>query len=139
MLRNHPPLATQTQWKKTRGMVEDEVAKAITKLEKEYLGRGPLDVRVRFIDDLILIRIQGEMTPAEQKLCKTESGQQLVKEMRRRLFESSQLLLKTLVREIVDGELISIHSDISTKTGERVILLVVDANLEEKFPTRKMG
>ncbi|MEZ4726690.1 MAG: DUF2294 domain-containing protein [Caldilineaceae bacterium] len=139
MLRNRPPAETQAQWKKTRGMVEDEVAKAITKLEKEYLGRGPMDVRARFMDDLILIRVQGEMAPAEQQLCKTESGQQLVKEMRRRLFESSQSLLKTLVQEIVDCKLISIHSDISTKTGERMILLVVDANLEEKFPTKKMG
>jgi len=122
---------------KTHSMAQDEVVKAITRLEKEYLGHGPIDVRVRFIDDLILVRVRGVMTKAEQKLCKTESGQQLVKEMRRRLFESSQSFLKAIVHETVSCELISVHTDMSTKTGERVIILVVDANLEEQFPAKK--
>ena len=122
---------------KTRGMAEDEVAKLITKLEKEYLGRGPMDVRTRFIDDLILVRVRGVMTQAEQKLCETGNGQQLIKEMRRHLFESGHAFLETMVRDTVGGELISVHSDISTKTGERVIVLVVNENLEEKFPAKK--
>lgn len=122
---------------KTRGMAEDEVGKLITKLEKEYLGRGPMEVRTRFIDDLILLRVRGEMTQAEQKLSQTGNGQQLIKEMRRRLFESGHSFLETMVRDSVGCVLISVHSDISTKTGERVIVLVVNENVEEKFPAKK--
>ena len=118
----------------TRGMVEAEFSKAIIQFEKEYLGRGPLDARTVFIGDMILVRLKGLMTPAEQKLAASGEGRDLVKEMRRQLFESSRPILETLVDEIIGAQLISLHTDMSTKTGERVIVLVVDEDLEAKFP-----
>ncbi len=121
----------------TRGMVEAEFSKAIIQFEKEYLGRGPLDARTVFIGDMILVRLKGLMTPAEQKLAASGEGRDLVKEMRRQLFESSRPLLETLVDEITGARLISLHTDMSTKTGERVIVLVVDEDLEAKFPSSR--
>ena len=82
---------------------------------------------------MILVRLQGILTPAEQRLAETREGQVLIKEMRRQLFETSRSLLEGIVREILGYDVISLHTDMSTKTGERIIVFVVDANLEERF------
>ena len=68
---------------KTRGELEAEFTKAIIKLEKEYLGRGPLDARTFFVDDMVLVRLRGVLTQAEQKLAESEHGSNLIKETRR--------------------------------------------------------
>lgn len=121
----------------TRGMVEADFTRAMIQFEKEYLGRGPLDARTLFIGDMILVRMKGLMTPAERTLAETMEGRDLVKEMRRQLFESSRSLLETIVQEVTGCSLISLHTDMSTKSGERVVVLVVDEDLERKFPTGK--
>ena len=117
--------------KKTRGQIEAEFTKSIIKFEKEYLGRGPLEARAFFLNDMILVRLRGVLTPAEMTLAETREGQQLVKETRRQLFESSRPLIEDIVRDIVGCGVISLHTDMSTKTGERVIVLTVDTNLDE--------
>lgn len=119
--------------KKSRGEYEAEFSKAIIKFEKEYLGRGPLEARTFFINDMILIRLRGILTLAERKLAESPDGKELVKETRRRLFESSRPLLEDIVREILDCGLVSLHTDMSTKTGERVVVLTVDVNLDDKY------
>lgn len=119
---------------KTRGEAEAEFTRAIIKFEKEYLGRGPADARTFFINDIILVRLRGILTPAELKLAETRDGLLLVKETRRQLFETSQPLLTELVREIVGCEIVSLHTDMSTQTGERMIVLTVDADLDRKYP-----
>lgn len=119
--------------KKTIGQVEAQFTKAMIKFEKEYLGRGPRDARTYIIDDMILVRLQGILTPAEQKLSENPDNRQLVKETRRQLFESSRPLLEVMVREIMDAEIITLHTDMSSKTGERVVVLTTDVNLQKRF------
>ena len=121
----------------TRGMAEATFSKAIIQFEKEHLGRGPLDTRTTFLGDLILVRLKGLMTPAEQKLAATGDGRDLVKEMRRQLFENSRPLLEEIVQEVVGCRLISLHTDMSTKSGERIIVFVVDTDLDQQFPVAK--
>ncbi len=118
---------------KTRGQYEAEFTKAIVKFEKDYLGRGPLDARTFFINDMIIVRLRGILTPAEMKLAESHEGRALVKEARRQLFETSRSLLEDLVRDILGCGVISLHTDVSTKTGERIIVLTVDTNLDERF------
>jgi len=122
---------------KTRGMVEAEFTKAFIQFEREYLGRGPQDVRTIFFNDMVLVRLQGLMTPAEHKLAESDQGRELLKEMRRRLFEGARAAIEEMVRAIIDCKVISLHTDMSTKTGERIVVLVVDANLDEKYPLVK--
>lgn len=119
--------------KKSRGEYEAEFSKAVIKFEKEYLGRGPLEARTFFISDMILVRLRGVLTPAEIKLAESREGRTLVKETRRQLFETSRPLLADIVSEVVGCGLISLHTDMSTKTGERVVVLTVDVNLDERF------
>jgi uncharacterized protein YbcI len=118
---------------KTRGQSEAEFTEAIIKFEMQYLGRGPLEARTFFLKDMIFVRLRGILTPAEIKLAETQEGQALVKETRRRLFESSRTLLEGIVCDIVGCSVISLHTDMSTKTGERVVVLTVDTDLDEQF------
>lgn len=118
---------------RTIGQVEAELTKAIVRFEKEYLGRGPKDARTYVVEDIIFVRLQGMLTPAEQKLAENESNRTLVKETRRQLFESSRPLLEKIVHEITGAKIVSLHTDISSKTGERIVVLTTNTNLEEKY------
>jgi len=80
---------------------------------------------------MIWVRLQGVLTPAEMKLAKNREGQVLVKETRCQLFETSRILLDDIVWEVLDCQPISLHTDMSTKTGERVIVITVDVDLNE--------
>jgi uncharacterized protein YbcI len=115
--------------KKSRGQLEDEFTRAMITFEKEYLGRGPVEARTYFIDDMIFVRLKGVLTPAEMKLCESAEGLLLVKSTRRQLFESSRELLAQMVRDIAGVALVSLHTDMSTQTGERIVVLTVDQNL----------
>ena len=121
----------------TRGMTEANFTKAMIQFEKEHLGRGPLHARTMFLGDMILVRLKGLMTPAEQKLAASTDGRDLVKEMRRQLFESSRPLLEDMVQSVTGTKLVSLHTDMSTKTGERMVILVVDEDLDKKYPATK--
>ena len=121
----------------TRGVVEADFTIAMIQFEKEHLGRGPLDARTIFLGDMILVRLKGLMTPAEQKLAANGEGRDLVKEMRRQLFESSRPLLEEMVQRVTGTQLVSLHTDMSTKTGERMVILVVNEDLDKKFPVAK--
>jgi uncharacterized protein YbcI len=124
---------------KSRGELEAEFTKAIISFEKEHLGRGPVDTRTFFINDMILVRLRGILTPAEVKLAESREGQSLVKETRRQLFEVCQPLIEQIVHQVIGCNLVSLHTDMSTKTGERIIVLTVDINLDEKFRLGSKG
>jgi uncharacterized protein YbcI len=118
---------------KTHGEMEAEITQAVVKFEKEYLGRGPLDARTFFVNDMILIRLRGVLTAGERKLAETREGQALLKETRRQLFESSMPIFEEMIAQATGCKLISFHTDISTKTGERIIVLTTDTNLETLY------
>ena len=110
---------------KTKGELEASFTREIVRLEKEYLGRGPADARTYLVNDIVVVRLRGILTPAEEKLSESKEGRSLVKEARRQLFETSRPILEGFVREILDAELIDLFADISTSTGEGIIVLTV--------------
>lgn len=118
---------------KTKGQVEDEISKAIIRFEKEYMGRGPLDTKTYIIEDLILVRLTGVLTPAETQLAKTTEGSELIKKTRMQLLENARAILSTIIKEQTGHEVVSLHSDISSKTGERVIIFTIADNIEKFF------
>ena len=117
---------------KTKGQLEADISVAITQFEKDYLGRGPKEARSYIIQDMVLIRLKGVLTPAEEKLAQEEGGAQLLKQMRMRLIESSKQLLVQLIEKTTEASVISVHTDISTSTGERVFVFVLDKNWDTK-------
>ncbi len=115
----------------SRGEREAQFTRAMIQMEKEYLGRGPEEARTLFINDMIIVRLRGILTRAEIKLAEAENGRELIKETRRKLFESARPYIDEMVQEITGRTLVSLHTDVSTKTGERVIVLIVDATLDD--------
>lgn len=115
---------------KTKGQLEAEISEAIVKFEKEYMGRGPLETRTHLVEDLVLVRLKRVLTPAEQKLAQTEGarpGRSLIKQVRTELLENGRPLLEVALRDVLGREVVSLHTDISTKTGERIIVFTLDA------------
>jgi uncharacterized protein YbcI len=113
---------------KTQGEIEAAVCKAFSRFEQEHVGRGPKDTRAYLIEDLLVVRLTGVLTPAEVKLVKSaspEKGKDLVKESRAHLMESSELTLEALIEEATGVGVVSMHNDISTVTGEKIILFTL--------------
>lgn len=117
----------------TKGQVEARISEAVSKFEIEFMSRGPKQIRTLIIQDLIVVRLKGFLSQSEQKLAENSQGVELIKKVRSTLFESARSYLEELVKEIVDVDIISTHSDISTKTGEKIIVITVGENLEERF------
>jgi uncharacterized protein YbcI len=116
---------------KTKGQLEADISALITKFEKEHLGRGPKEVRTFIIQDLILVRLKGILTPAEKKLVSETDGAQIVKQIKRRLIESSRSILQKLIEREISAKVTTLHTDISSRTGERIIVFGMDRNVEE--------
>ena len=119
--------------KLTKGQLELEISEAMIKFEKEFMGRGPKETKTYLLKDMLFVRLKGVLTPAEKQLSKTVEGAALIKKTRVQLLEGARLLLKNIISEITGCQIISLHTDISTKTGERVIIFILDQNLELKY------
>lgn len=118
---------------RTKGQVEADISTAMTKFEKEHLGRGPKNVRTFIIEDMILIRLTGVLTLAEKKLATEIDGAQIVKQTRRRLIESSRSIIENIIENTTGAKVQTLHTDISSRTGERIFVLGLDRNLENEF------
>jgi uncharacterized protein YbcI len=115
-----------------RGDLEMQIGRALVHFEKEFMGRGPLETKAYVLDDLILIRLKGVLTPAERKLSESQRDRSayLLKQVRNELLASGRPMLETLIHDIVGVPVQSIHTDISTKTGERIIVVTLRGKID---------
>ena len=122
---------------KTRGQMEAEIGEALIRFEKEYLGRGPVETKTCLIDDMAVVRLKGVMTQAEHQLARSaesSKGRELIKLMRIELVERGRSLLETSLEAVTGKKVVSLHTDISTVTGERVFVFIFDAAPEFTLP-----
>src|SRR5207302_2911325 len=101
---------------KSPGEIEAAICEGISRFEQEYMGRGPKDIHAHLIGDLLLVRLQGVLTAAEQQLVKTfppEKGRDLLKQVRTQLIETARPLLEALAQEVTGVKVLSLHHDIS--------------------------
>src|SRR5580693_2224895 len=113
---------------KTQGEIESAICEGMSRFELEYMGRGPKDVHAHLIDDLVVVRLKGVLTAAEQHLVKTlvaEKGRDLLKQVRSHLIEIARPTMETMVYKITGIKVLSLHHDISTMTGEEVVLFTL--------------
>jgi uncharacterized protein YbcI len=113
---------------KTQGEIEAAIGEGISRFEQDYMGRGPKQIHTHLINDLLLIRLQGVLTAAEQQLVKTlepAKGRDLLKQVRTHLIETARPVLEKMVIEITGVRVLSLHHDISTTTGEEVVLFTL--------------
>jgi uncharacterized protein YbcI len=110
---------------KTQGEIEAAICAGINRFEQEYMGRGPKDIHAYLIGDILLVRLKGVLTVAEQQLVASlpaEKGRDLLKQVRIHLVETARPVMETMVQEITGIKVVSLHHDISTLTGEEVVL-----------------
>jgi uncharacterized protein YbcI len=117
----------------TKGSLEAEISKALTQWEKDYLGRGSVSVKTDILRDMVVVALNGILTPAEYKLCDTKEGLLSVKRIRSDLVESGREKLCQLIRDLTGEELVSFHTDISTRTGERIMVFRLSSDLQKKL------
>jgi uncharacterized protein YbcI len=113
---------------KTKGEIEAAVCEGMSRFEQEYMGRGPKDIHAYLIDQLVLVRLQGVLTAAEQHLVTTlppEKGRDLLKQVRFQLVETARPMLEKTIYESTGTKVLSLHHDISTVTGEEIVVFTL--------------
>ena len=121
---------------KTKGQIEAAITEAITQFERDHLGRGPKEAKTFIVENLAVVKLQGILSPAERQLSHESDGVELIKKMRRRVIESCSGDLSGLVEEETGIEVVSMHADISARTGERVFVFTLEENLEAALENR---
>lgn len=115
------------------GQIRDRISKQVTKFYTDTLGHGPKETKVYILEDMVIVRLQGKLSPVEEKILEGKDGVGMVKNIRKRLHAVLTKNLSLIVNNITGHRVISSHSDISTKTGEMLEVFILDANYESEF------
>ena len=132
---------------KSQGEIEAAVCDGISRFQQEFLGRGPRDIHAHLIGSLLVVRLQGALTPAERQLIAPRhepgdgngtgdgddrpdiahghdsgNGRALLKQVRAHMVATGRPRLESIVEKAVGVKLVSVHHDISTVTGEEVLV-----------------
>jgi uncharacterized protein YbcI len=113
---------------KTQGEIEAAVCEGIARFEQEYMGRGPKDIHAYLIADLLVVRLKGVLTVAEQQLVTSlpaDKGRDLLKQVRIHLVETARPVMEAMIQELTAVPVVSLHHDISTVTGEEVVIFTL--------------
>ena len=81
---------------KSQGEIEAAVCEGISHFEQDYMGRGPKEIQAHLIADLLVVRLRGVLTAAEQHLVKSlpaEKGRDLLKQVRTHLIETARSVM----------------------------------------------
>jgi uncharacterized protein YbcI len=120
--------------------MEAAISEGVTRFEQDYMGRGPKDIHTHLLGDLLVVRLQGVLTAAEQHLVKSltaEKGRDLLKQVRTHLIETARPLLEAMVQEVTGVKVLSLHHDVSTATGEEVVLLTLAESPDPREAKKK--
>jgi len=120
-----------------KAQVEAEISDTITELERAQVGRAPQQVKSYIIEDMVVIRLKGILTPIEQELSKHPEGSDLIKRCRVCLVEKAQNIFKEIIRNLLNVEVIAFYADISTEINEGTIIFTLRENVEPKFKEKK--
>lgn len=114
---------------RSKSEIESQMSQAIIQFEKEFMGRGPVETKCYLLGDMLLVRLKNVLTAAECKLAESDNPQRgcyLLKQVRQELIERGRPMLNAMVQKVCGTACVSLHTDISTKTGERVIVFTLE-------------
>jgi uncharacterized protein YbcI len=131
---------------KSQGEIEAAVCDGVSRFQQEFVGRGPRDIRAHLLGGLLVVHLQGVLTPAERQLIAPRggagnghgngngngngngfdhdggNGRALLKQVRAHMVASGRPRLEEMVESATGVKLVSVHHDISTVTGEEVLV-----------------
>lgn len=117
----------------TKGQIEDTVTKKAIKYYLDTLGVGPTSAKTYIVEDMIVIRMKGNLLPIEKKLLQNAKGVELVKNLRRNLLETNINEIIEIIKNITGQNIISAHRDLSTRSGEIIYIFILDKNFEKQL------
>jgi uncharacterized protein YbcI len=121
--------ATPRRQSKADAAISDEMMA----FQHTFVGRGPERIRTRMVEDLVIVRSFDVFTSAEKQLANSFEGRRLIKAMRQQVLEAGRSDLEAIVWKHTGAEVVSVHSDISTKSGEWMDVFVLDRIIEEEL------
>jgi uncharacterized protein YbcI len=113
---------------KSQGEIEAIIGEGINRFQQDYMGRGPKNVRTHLWGDLLVVRLYGVLTAAEQQLVKalpSDKGRDLLKQVRTHLIETARPVMEAMIADVTGVRVVSLHHDISTVTGEEVVVFTL--------------
>ena len=113
---------------RTQGEIEAAISEMVSRFEQDYMGRGPKTIHTHLLGDFLVLRLQGVLTAAEQHLVKSlpsEKGRDLLKQVRTHLLETARPIVEAMIEKVTGVQVVTMHHDISTMTGEEVILFTL--------------
>ncbi|MEW5921472.1 MAG: DUF2294 domain-containing protein [Bacillota bacterium] len=113
----------------SRGQMEDEITKAMIQWEKEYMGRGPTEARTDIVRNMVIVTLKGILSQAEKHLANNSEGMILIKKLRQQLVEQRRSELEEIIFKVTSTKVISLHTDLSTRTGERIFVFVTEKDI----------
>jgi len=122
---------------KSKQEIEYAVSEAMIKFLKEQMGEQAEAVVVQVVGDAIIVRFKGIMPPAERFLVKNQEGMKLIKELKEKLIERAKPLLEAIIKNLIDAEVVDIHSSFDPGTGERIEIFTLDKDLEKNSSSLK--
>ncbi len=117
----------------TKGQLEAKITEAMMQFQREHIGRGPTEGKSFVVVDMVIVRLQGVLTPAERELAKSPEGRKLLKQVRMQLLETTARLMCQIVEELTGAKVRVLHTDISIETGELAQIFVTDLDIAAKF------
>jgi uncharacterized protein YbcI len=121
-----------TLMRRRQSRSEAAISDEMMAFQHEFVGRGPDRIKTRIVEDLVIVRSFGVLTPAERQLATSFEGRRLIKAMRQQVLEAGRSVLERIVQKHSGAEVISVHSDISTKSGEWLDVFVLESSVEEE-------
>ena len=125
---------------KSQGEIEAAVCEGMARFLQTFMGRGPKSIHSHLIADLIVIRVHGVLTAAEQHLfvmLEPQKGRDLFKGLRTQLVESSRARLDAVIEAACEVPAVSMHHDISTVTGEEIFVFRLTESPVMRVPRKK--
>lgn len=120
----------------TKGQIEDTITKKAIKYYLDTLGVGPTSAKTYIVEDMIVIRMKGNLLPIEKKLLQNTEGVELVKNLRRNLLETNINEIIEIIKSITGQNIISAHRDLSTRSGEIIYIFILDKNYQKQLETK---
>jgi uncharacterized protein YbcI len=140
---------------KSQGEIEAAVCDGVSRFQQEFIGRGPRDIHAHLVGTLLLVRLQGVLTPAERQLLAPRheptgqadgsgaeggngnrngngngneqgNGRALLKQVRAHMVATGRQRLVDVVEAATGVGVVSVHHDISTVTGEEVLVFSLE-------------
>jgi uncharacterized protein YbcI len=118
--------------KRRQSRSEAAISDEMMAFQHGFVGRGPDRIRTRIVEDLVIVRSFGVFTAAEKQLANSREGRGLIKAMRQQVLEAGRPVLEDIVQRHTGADVVSVHSDISTKSGEWMDVFVLDRSAEEE-------